>query len=382
LQCIEPGKPSLSAAGAEALLRAGLARDPADLALVRRLSTLLHTQSRYESARAVLKPALCRGDAVAFRLDGMAAYAMHQLDDAVASLRRAWEAGDRDAGSYLAVAIAKRDGLDAAADLNREILAAVTHAHRPLRLEAKRLLRAGRPDLLDQLCAMLHQRGARHAQLYSVWAAAKARLGEVDAVSRLLGTRHVRIIESLDNVDSEEIARELIAQARPGEGRLPTAGPYGGQRIDRPMTLDAVGLRGLERRLREAVEDYLAELPEEQEPALLPTEANAVSLHAWGVVLTGHAAQGWHVHPAALVTGIYYAAVPDLPVSAGLDAGALELGLLPYEEGFGDARWRRLIRPRAGMLVMFPAAYAHRTIPTRSNDPRVSLAFDVKCPPQ
>ena len=367
----------MPAAVAEALLRAAIARAPGDLSLVRRLSTLLHDQSAYAAARTVLTPALRLGDPIAFRLDGMAAYASRQLDDAVASLRRAWEAGDREAGPFLAVAIAKRDGLDAAADLNREILAASPHAHRPLRLEAKRLLGAGRADLLDELCTMLFERGARHAQLYSAWAAAKAALGEFDAVPHLLGLDRVRVIDSLEGVDSGQIARELIAQARYGDGRLPTAGPYGGQRLDRPMTLESTGLRLLEGSLRRATESYVADLPGDPAPSCLPVGARAASLHAWGVVLSGHAAQGWHVHPAAFVTGIYYAEVPDVSTSNMPDAGALELGLLPYVEGVDGARWRRLIRPRPGMLVIFPASCGHRTIPTHLDEPRISLAFDV-----
>ena len=37
----------------------------------------------------------------------------------------------------------------------------------------------------------------------------------------------------------------------------------------------------------------------------------------------------------------------------------------------------KLFEPKEGMLILFPSYFFHRTVPTGSQDLRVSIAFDV-----
>ncbi|NKB59458.1 MAG: tetratricopeptide repeat protein [Alphaproteobacteria bacterium] len=113
-----------------------------------------------------------------------------------------------------------------------------------------------------------------------------------------------------------------------------------------------------------------------------PFVANALDcwrLTAWSIVLQGSGGfQAPHIHPSAWLSGVYYARVPDVvsDPNAG-QAGWIEFGL-PSEE----YHWRcrppvRAIRPEAGLLVLFPSYFFHRTIPYDTEGTRISIAFDV-----
>ena len=36
-----------------------------------------------------------------------------------------------------------------------------------------------------------------------------------------------------------------------------------------------------------------------------------------------------------------------------------------------------MVRPEEGMLIVFPSYIYHRTMPYGSDDPRISIAFDI-----
>jgi uncharacterized protein (TIGR02466 family) len=99
-------------------------------------------------------------------------------------------------------------------------------------------------------------------------------------------------------------------------------------------------------------------------------------LNAWAVATRADGHEGWHIHPAASLSGVYYVAVPE----AGGDprAGAIEFGPMPLGSDAEPPPWpRRRLRARAGQLLLFPSFYGHRTWPTGSEETRLVVAFDV-----
>ena len=58
------------------------------------------------------------------------------------------------------------------------------------------------------------------------------------------------------------------------------------------------------------------------------------------------------------------------------DAGALAFGIPDAELGL-DLPPRRIVRPKAGQLVLFPSYMWHGTIPFESSEPRLTVAFDA-----
>jgi tetratricopeptide (TPR) repeat protein len=97
---------------------------------------------------------------------------------------------------------------------------------------------------------------------------------------------------------------------------------------------------------------------------------------SWSVRLrtSGHHAN--HVHPRGWISSACYIELPDVMNDARTDAGILTFGepsiattpALPAEHS---------IRPRVGMLVLFPSYFWHGTVPFSSNQPRLTVAFDA-----
>ncbi len=102
----------------------------------------------------------------------------------------------------------------------------------------------------------------------------------------------------------------------------------------------------------------------------------AWTLRMWATVLPPGGHQLPHMHPLGWLSGVYYVQVPA--GIGGTDAGALEFGALPDWICHRQPPERRVIRPIAGRLVVFPSYLHHRTLPfTAGDQPRISIAFDV-----
>ena len=100
-------------------------------------------------------------------------------------------------------------------------------------------------------------------------------------------------------------------------------------------------------------------------------------LAATGIVLNsgGHleAAQ----RPAGFLSGLYIVQLPQIPDHDGTNQGAVEFGTVPPNLGFADRPPARLLQPKEGMLLLFPAHFWHRTAPAYGDRPRIVIAFDA-----
>lgn len=358
---------------AETLLREGLARDGGNSLLRRKLAGLLYDQSRFDEAIAVLEPALVAGDGAALRLRGEIASAAGDFDMAAQALEQV-----PGQSGTLALAVARRDGLDAASLIARAVLETNPDDAQALNVEAKHLLAAGRAAELDALCATLEHRGARGAELFATWASARAALGDDAGVRRLIDYRSFLAVEDLNAPQdlqdfNAELRREILGHCnivRPHATRA----TLGGLRIDDLRTVGSLMIARLIEKIRDAVDVYATRTPRGADNPLGRHPGGAVTLTIWALLLDAEAHEQWHIHPSGLVSGVYYVDVPE-----GLegDAGALELGLLPLGMSDSPHGWRRIVRPHIGALVLFPSSYAHRTIATGREGSRISIAFDV-----
>jgi uncharacterized protein (TIGR02466 family) len=104
-----------------------------------------------------------------------------------------------------------------------------------------------------------------------------------------------------------------------------------------------------------------------------PSDAGHPVAEAWGMLYRARDAQGVHVHPGSVWSGVYYVEVPEL---AG-EQGGLEL-LDPrtarrVRHGTGVHR----IAPSPGLLVAFPSWLEHRVRPHDAPGERIAVAFNV-----
>ena len=358
---------------AEMLLREGLARDSGNSLLRRKLAGLLYDQSRLDEAIAVLEPVLVAGDGAALRLRGEIASAAGDFEMAVQALEQV-----PGQSGMMALAVAGRDGLNAASPIARAVLETSPDDAQALNVEAKHLLAAGRAAELDTLCATLDHRGARGAELFATWASARAALGDDAGVRRLIDYASFLAVEDLHapqdlNALNAELRREILGHCNIVHPHA-TRATLGGLRIDDLRTVGTPMVARLVEKIREAVDVYAARTPRGAPNPLGRHPGGAVTLTIWALLLDAEAHEQWHIHPSGLVSGVYYV---DVPEGVEGDAGALELGLLPLGLPDSPPGWRRIVRPRVGALVLFPSSYAHRTIATGREGSRISIAFDV-----
>ena len=103
-----------------------------------------------------------------------------------------------------------------------------------------------------------------------------------------------------------------------------------------------------------------------------------VTLSVWGVVMDTDGHQVPHIHPAAWLSGVYYVEVPE---SIGVDdpdhGGWIEFGRPPADIHAAHDPDVRLYRPEAGLMLLFPSHFYHRTVPLKGQARRISIAFDV-----
>lgn len=96
---------------------------------------------------------------------------------------------------------------------------------------------------------------------------------------------------------------------------------------------------------------------------------------AWSVRLRASGFHVDHIHPSGWLSSACYIALPP-EVDRNVDVGALQFGVPDAALGL-DLPPRRIVRPRAGRLVLFPSYFWHGTVPFESEQPRLTVAFDA-----
>jgi len=138
----------------------------------------------------------------------------------------------------------------------------------------------------------------------------------------------------------------------------------------------------LEEEMRKAVSAYFDELGDDPAHPFVRHKPQDYRLSAWAAVLDRQGNQHQHIHEDGYLSGCYYIRIPpevrdQQPSGDGEIAGGFEVGRPPDEFGCRRAPKVRAIKPEPGLMVLFPAYMYHRTIPFRSDQQRICIAFDV-----
>ena len=97
---------------------------------------------------------------------------------------------------------------------------------------------------------------------------------------------------------------------------------------------------------------------------------------SWSVRLHSSGFHANHTHPRGWISSACYLELPDCMSDAASDQGVLTFG----EPGIATRpplRAEYSVRPQVGMLVLFPSYFWHGTVPFRSNQARLTVAFDA-----
>ena len=134
----------------------------------------------------------------------------------------------------------------------------------------------------------------------------------------------------------------------------------------------------MEKLILNAVDKYKKNVEREPSHPFLGAQPEKMRLSIWGVIMRAAGHQIPHIHPAAWLSGVYYADVPAIVgEEVGKQAGWLVLGRPP--DHFHNSRDAEIkaIRPEPGLMVLFPSYFYHQTIPFHTDETRISIAFDL-----
>ena len=122
----------------------------------------------------------------------------------------------------------------------------------------------------------------------------------------------------------------------------------------------------LSRRLKKCMLNYMTPRP------LLAQIATQKSiqyeLSGWAVSLANGGYQKRHIHPEAVVSGVFYVKLSDESRSDNQIEGNLS---------FPSSHGSRMITPKEGMVVLFPSYLPHETIPLIKDHERICIAFNL-----
>lgn len=129
--------------------------------------------------------------------------------------------------------------------------------------------------------------------------------------------------------------------------------------------------------LKQCVQDYIERMPDSSEHPLFARKSSKYHFAgAWSVRLRRSGYHTMHVHPMGWISSAYYVQVPREISESDAAGGGIKFGEPDIDLGPQGAA-RREIRPIAGRLVLFPSYMWHGTIPFESDEPRMTVAFDV-----
>jgi hypothetical protein len=238
---------------------------------------------------------------------------------------------------------------------------------------------------LRRLCEDLLSKGVRHSRLLMQWGGELARAGDAAARRVLLDPGRVGRtalapppgFASLQDFN-RALADELMANPHATEGYAEDPVYRGGQRVHHLLHGRRPDLvRAFHEAARQHVVAWLDSLaPYAGDDLWLQARPRRAGIASWGIIQSEGHHLDWHIHPNAWVSVVYYVDVPDMVTTAGDGPGCIEFGAPPEVATLAGIPTLRLA-PRSGELLITPAHYHHRSIPTGAAARRISIPFDV-----
>lgn len=371
-------------AAAGGLLRQAIALRPGNALLRLKLADLELDRYDFAAASRSLETALnLQPDLAGVRPRLARCYnALGRHDDALAALAEVEGPAFERALAFV------RLGHEPRAERELRGLLDLDPGHRPAcRQLSKILRRSGRIAELLDLCESLHERGAAHAQILSVWGTALALHGRDEEARAILFDR-ARIADlalpvpdgfaDIANFNAA-LAEELLGNPyRLSDFPVEDEANRGSSRVH---ALFAGRRPELVQKLLDSLQTLIDAQATPRRGAFDPwagARPARAHLKAWGLIQRGGDYEEWHSHPGGWMSGVYYVKVPACVTAEGSGPGCIEFGpstSLARQRPDLVPVWRHA--PREGRLLLAPSHYSHRTIPSGADEHRISFAFDV-----
>lgn len=134
-------------------------------------------------------------------------------------------------------------------------------------------------------------------------------------------------------------------------------------------------IQALKEQISVKVELYIQSLPKDSQHPFLQRKLNGFRYSgAWSVRLKQQGFHRNHYHGDGWISGCYYVSIPDAVNNRG--SGWIKFGQ-PEISKYVTATPDYLLKPEAGLLVLFPSMMWHGTEPFTDEQYRVTVAFDI-----
>lgn len=131
--------------------------------------------------------------------------------------------------------------------------------------------------------------------------------------------------------------------------------------------------------LEQAVKQYTSDRPIDDTHPFLRVHPEIKRITSWANVFDKGGFQETHYHPLSWLSGVYYPAIPpEIRADDENHEGWIEFGRAYFAIQSTDNPPVRLLQPTAGLMVLFPSYFGHRTIPCTTAEGRTSVAFDFE----
>jgi tetratricopeptide (TPR) repeat protein len=152
---------------------------------------------------------------------------------------------------------------------------------------------------------------------------------------------------------------------------------YGFYRTEQLAILGARVFPVLSKFLRSSIEDYIARFVQSGLDVILPPPPPRGFLYCAGNVVRAEEEHQAHLHKFAYISGVYHVSVPPDMVRGNDRSGALVLGTCSLTDGYVPCWGRRDVKPVPGVATLFPSHIFHSVVPTRTEQPRIAIPFDL-----
>ena len=376
------------------LLRAALARRPNHRPLLAKLAQLLVKLDRFDDAIALLDLKSLAADT------GLSLMLAHALlvralpDDAANALTATQVAVDAAQDRHqLAAALAERGkchsrlGHHQAARLDwQQALELDPGQHAAFKRLVAVEMAQGDASTVLALCDALQARNVSHSRLWAMRCRALAMLGRPDEARHILD-----LAQDINDVTpppppgwpdtatfNQAVTDEVFSHPDLRGDRHGTSS-IASRRVDHPNSGNRPAIGALLGLIIGEVKRYLADRTDLVRPWLVAPPPTAI-IDCQAVITGADGYEQWHMHDRGWISGGYYPCVPPDIAERRDMAGCLDLGLPPplVGQSVADAFGSRRVRPRAGLLALFPSHANHRTFPHGCTDQRICIAFDVR----
>jgi tetratricopeptide (TPR) repeat protein len=338
------------------------------------LSTAPIAESSFQEALALGRAYLANGDAASARETAELALAQAK-DDFERSI----------ALVESAKAQFKLKQPDLGRDLLTQALALDYSNHNACERLTHYLLRAGEPEAALRVMDELATKGTKHTALLASQMLALAKTGDIKGARATLNNGAFLYRGQLKTPDGWEslaafnkaLAEELANHPEIRRGRHGTAS-RNTWRIEAPATGAAPAARALLKSIAEAAEQHATTFSSKRHP-WLAAKPDKAFMKSWCVLVDGDGFEEPHIHASGWMSGVYYAQVPESIANGTDEKGCIAFGLPADLVGDEAARafGVEMVRPQAGLLMLFPSHSYHRTFPHGGTECRICLAFDI-----